>query len=115
MPVPFVAPRPTIVAPAPAPPPAPAAPSRPHYKDGTYFGWGYSRHGDILVQVEIDDGRIASATISECKTRYSCSVIDKLPPEVAEKQSADVDYVSGATESADAFSQGVSEALSQAK
>ena len=115
MPAPFIAPTP-IKAPPPPPPPAPAAPpARPHYKDGTYFGWGYSHHGDILAQVVIEDGRITSATISECKTRYSCSVIDKLPPQVAERQSADVDFVSGATESADAFSEGVTEALKQAK
>src|SRR6185369_14702530 len=27
--------------------PAPPAPPKRQYKDGTYFGWGTSRHGDI--------------------------------------------------------------------
>ena len=92
-----------------------APPAPPRCKDGTYFGWGYSRHGDILSRVEIEDGRIVLVTVSECKTRYSCSDIDQLPPQVVERQRADVDTVSGATESSAAFSQGVYEALKQAR
>ena len=85
------------------------------WKDGTYTGWGYSRHGNIEAQVIIESGRITSATISQCRTRYSCSVIDRLPPEVVDRQSPDVDYVSGATQSADAFYGAVVEALAKAK
>jgi uncharacterized protein with FMN-binding domain len=94
-----------------APEPAPAA----EWKDGTYLGWGTSRHGNIQAEVVIERGRIASATIAQCRTRYSCSVIDKLPPEVAQRQSPDVDYVSGATQSANAFYFAVVDALSRAK
>jgi uncharacterized protein with FMN-binding domain len=97
-------------------PAAPApAPAKPAWKDGTYTGWGYSRHGNIEAAVVIENGRIASAIVSQCRTRYSCSVIDKLPPQVAQRQSPDVDYVSGATQSADAFYGAVVEALSKAK
>jgi len=85
------------------------------WKDGTYTGWGYSRHGDIEAAVVIAGGRIASATISQCRTRYSCSVIDQLPPQVAQRQSPYVDYVSGATQSADAFYGAVVAALNKAK
>src|ERR1041384_316477 len=92
----------------------PSAPA-PAWKDGAYTGWGYSRHGNIEAAVVIEGGRIASATISQCRTRYSCSVIDKLIPQVAQRQSPDVDYVSGATQSADAFYGAVVEALSKAK
>jgi uncharacterized protein with FMN-binding domain len=91
-----------------------AAPT-PLWKDGTYTGWGYSRHGDIEAEVVIGGGRILSATISQCRTRYSCSVIEKLPPQVALRQSPDVDYVSGATQSADAFYGAVVAALGKAK
>ena len=84
-------------------------------KDGTFLGWGYSAHGDIQASVEIQNGRIVSAVIAQCNTRYSCDVIDKLPPQVAARQSADVDYVSGATESANAFYDAVVDALSKAK
>jgi uncharacterized protein with FMN-binding domain len=108
----------TAVATPAALPAAPAlapAPAKPAWKDGTYTGWGYSRHGNIEAAVVIENGRIASATISQCRTRYSCSVIEKLPPQVAQRQSPDVDYVSGATQSADAFYGAVVEALSKAK
>jgi uncharacterized protein with FMN-binding domain len=118
---PAVAPPPAIERPADPPPPvklaeaAPAPPPAAHWKDGTYTGWGYSRHGNIEAQVVIENGRIAAATISQCRTRYSCSVIDRLPPEVAQRQSPEVDWVSGATQSADAFYGAVVEALGKAK
>jgi uncharacterized protein with FMN-binding domain len=97
--------------------PVPVLPDRPksQYKDGIYLGWGTSRHGDIQAQVVIENGRIASATIAQCLTRYSCSVIAKLPPQVAERQSPETDYVSGATQSTNAFYYAVVEALSKAK
>jgi uncharacterized protein with FMN-binding domain len=111
-PPPPVAPAPEVaVEPAPAVP----TPAAPTWKDGTYTGWGYSRHGNIEATVVIEAGRIASAIISQCRTRYRCDVIDRLPPEVAQRQSPDVDVVSGATQSADAFYGAVVEALGKAK
>jgi len=95
--------------------PAPPAPPAPTWKDGTYYGWGSSRHGDIQAAVVIEAGRIASATIAQCLTRYSCSVISRLPPQVAERQSPETDYVSGATQSTDAFYYAVVDALRKAK
>jgi uncharacterized protein with FMN-binding domain len=112
--VPVPAPAPVPVA-APVPPPPPPATAAPVYKDGTYYGWGSSRHGDIQAAVVIQGGRIESATIAECRTRYSCSVIAALPPEVPQRQSPEVDYVSGATQSANAFYYAVVEALGKAK
>jgi uncharacterized protein with FMN-binding domain len=98
-----------------APPPTATVPAKPVYKDGTYLGWGTSRHGDIQAAVVIQDGRIASATIAQCLTRYSCSVIANLPPQVSQRQSPETDYVSGATQSTNAFYYAVVEALSKAK
>ena len=63
----------------------------------------------------IEGGRIASATIAQCNTRYSCSVIDEIIPQPVKRQSPDVDNVSGATQSADAFYYAVVEALAKAK
>ncbi len=100
-------------APQPAPPAAPQA--APKWKDGTYTGWGTSRHGDIQAAVVIESGRITSATIAQCLTRYSCNVIAMLPPEVVQRQSSEVDYVSGATQSTNAFYYAVVEALGKAK
>lgn len=114
------------------PPTAPAAPATnsappaadtvahptehaPQWRDGAYSGWGTSRHGDIQAAVEIKDGRITSAFITQCLTRYSCSWISALPPQVVGRQSADVDYVSGATQSTNAFYYAILEALNKAK
>lgn len=107
----------TVTAPK-ADPPVSVAPPPPvaaKWKDGTYYGWGTSRHGNIQAEVVIENGRIASAAIAQCRTRYSCSVIDRLPPQVAQRQSPEVDYVSGATQSTNAFYYGVVEALAQAQ
>ena len=93
---------------------APAAPAG-RWKDGTYTGWGFSPHGNIEAAVIVAGGRIASAVISQCRTRYSWAVIDMLPPQVARRQSPDVDYVSGATQSADAFYEAVVAALNKAR
>jgi uncharacterized protein with FMN-binding domain len=100
---------------APAEAVAPAAEPQPLYRDGTYYGWGYSRHGNIQASVVIQDGRIVAANIAQCLTRYSCSWISHLPGQVVTRQSADVDYISGATQSANAFYGAVVEALSKAK
>lgn len=88
--------------------------SRP-YKDGTYSGWGTSRHGDIEASVLIKDGRIAAAIVSQCLTQYSCSWISELPGQVVARQSPEVDFVSGATQSTNAFYYAVVEALKKAK
>ncbi len=95
----------------------PSAPQgeRGQYKDGTYFGWGTSRHGDIQASVEIRDGHIFAARIAQCLTRYSCSWIWHLQAQVALRQSPEVDYVSGATQSANAFYYAVVEALKLAR
>ncbi len=103
--------------------PKPAEPAGPRYKDGTYRGIGSCPHGDIEASVVIQDGKIVSALISQCLTRYSCAWIapkvpggglPDLPSQVVERQSPKVDYVSGATESSYAFSDAVAEALSKA-
>ena len=102
--------------PAAPPPAAPAATKGAvSYKDGVYLGRGTSRHGDIEAMVEISGGRITNTVISQCLTRYSCSWIAILVPQVVARQSAEVDYVSGATVSSDAFYYAVMQALAQAK
>ncbi len=92
----------------------PAAPAKPRYKDGTFTGWGTSRHGDIQAQVVIADGRITSATIAQCMTRWPCSWIEALPGQVVARQSPETDYVSGATQSTNAFYYAVVQALGKA-
>jgi uncharacterized protein with FMN-binding domain len=84
-------------------------------KDGVYYGWGTSRHGDIQASVEVRNGKIVGAYIAQCLTQYSCSWVSALPPEVVQRQSAEVDYVSGATQSSNAFYYAVIDALKKAK
>jgi uncharacterized protein with FMN-binding domain len=92
-----------------------AAPPAPKWKDGTYSGWGTCRHGDIEATVTVAAGKITSARVSQCYTRYSCSWIDPIVPQVVARQSPETDYVSGATQSTYAFYYAVIEALSKAK
>ena len=63
----------------------------------------------------IRDGRIVEAGIASCETRYPCDVIDKIIPQPVARQSPDVDAVSRATESADAYYFGLVEALKDAQ
>lgn len=111
-PVPTSPPQPTDTT---SPPAADSVARQPLLKDGEYYGWGTSRHGDIQAGIEIKGGRITAAWVSQCLTRYSCSWIAALPGQVVARQSPEVDYVSGATQSTNAFYYAVVEALSRAK
>jgi uncharacterized protein with FMN-binding domain len=92
----------------------PASSSAPKWRDGTYTGLGDSPHGDIEARVVIKDGRIVEAAIATCDTRYPCSVIDPLIHQPVERQSPDVDYMSHATESSDAYYNALVAALDSA-
>ncbi|MEO8100809.1 MAG: hypothetical protein ABI811_24140 [Acidobacteriota bacterium] len=108
---------PVAAAPVPVAEPKPvvAAAPAPKWRDGTYTGWGTSRHGNIEAAVTIQNGKIAASRISQCLTRYSCDVIDFIIPQPVVRQSPDVDYVSRATQSADAYYYAVVEALGKAE
>jgi len=111
-------PAPAAAAPQPstlAPQPSDTTAERKGWKDGSYTGWGGSRHGDIQATVEIKDGKIAATWISICATQYSCSWLDALPGQVIARQSPEVDFVSGATQSTNAFYYAVVQALRKAK
>src|SRR5208283_1258907 len=70
-----VAPAPADTQPAAAPAAAPAADSAAlaadkkeeanELRDGVFYGWGTSRHGDIQAAVEIKSGRIVGAYVSQ--------------------------------------------------
>jgi uncharacterized protein with FMN-binding domain len=81
--------------------------------DGTFVGLGRSRRGNVEVTLTIQGGKIVMADISHCMTQYPQSVIDGLPSQVVERQSADVDLVSSATYSSRAFQDAVRQALTQ--
>jgi uncharacterized protein with FMN-binding domain len=62
----------------------------------------------------IKGGKISSAAISRCGTRYSCSVINALVSEVVTRQAVPVDHISRATDSSNAYKQAVTNALANA-
>ena len=83
--------------------------------DGTYTGVGTSRHGSIEATVVVQGGKIVSAEVSTCGTRYPCSRISALPARVLAAQSTSVNYVSGATDSSVAYLTAVKAALQKAQ
>ena len=85
------------------------------WRDGTYTGWGTSYHGDIEARVIIENGRIVGSGIVTCATRYPCDVIETILFQPVWTQSPEVDRVSRATESADAYYYALVEALKKAK
>jgi uncharacterized protein with FMN-binding domain len=91
---------------------APAKTSK--YKDGTYTGRGSNRIGSVQVAVTVQNDKIVSVKITDCTTHYPQAYIDGLPDQVLGRQSAVVDYVSGATKSTDDFRIAVQQALAQA-
>ncbi|MBL8981068.1 MAG: FMN-binding protein, partial [Gemmatimonadetes bacterium] len=84
-------------------------------RDGAFHGYGSSRHGDIEVRIEIVGQKVVYAEISRCMTRWPCSIVERLPAQVIERQTADVDIISGATASSDAFYMAVLDALSTSR
>ncbi|MBI5949566.1 MAG: hypothetical protein HY875_15610 [Chloroflexi bacterium] len=104
---------------APTPTAAPASASAgtqaATYRDGTYVGAGNSRHGGIQATVVVSGGKITSAAITSCGTRYPCSKIASLPSQTIAQQGVPTNHVSGSTDSSNAYKQAVANALSQAK
>jgi uncharacterized protein with FMN-binding domain len=100
-------------APQPTAPPAPQQ-AAGAFKDGTFTGQGSSRRGDVWVSVQVQSGRIANVTITRSTLQYPLRDIAGLPSQVVQRQSAQVDIVSRATYSSQAFKQAVSQSLSKA-
>ena len=85
------------------------------YKDGTYYGTGKGFAGTMKVKVDISGGKIASISIVSTKdgdsyVKSASSLLDT----IVEKQSTNVDTVSGATFSSRGIIFAVRSALSQA-
>lgn len=85
------------------------------YKDGTYYGTGKGFAGTMKVKVDISGGKIASISIVSTKdgdsyVKNASSLLDT----IVEKQSTNVDTVSGATFSSRGIIAAVRSALSQA-
>ena len=104
--------------------PAPTATPQPQgqYKDGSYTGSvADAFYGPLQVQVTVSGGKISNVQFLQAPNDRSESIeINQqaeptLSQEVIQQQSAQVDVVSGATQTSQAFVQSLQAALSQAK
>ncbi len=84
------------------------------YNDGTYDGIGQGKGPDLKVAVIVKDDKITNVEIvsnNETKGKEALAVI---PSEIIEKQSTEVDAVSGATMTSKGIMMAVNDALNQA-
>ena len=100
----------------------PTSPMMGKYKDGTYTGIvADAFYGNVQVQAVIQNGKIATVTFLQYPNDRRTSVMINgqamplLTQEAIQAQSAQVDGVSGATQTSRAFIESLTSALNQAK
>lgn len=105
-----------------APPAKPAPTAVPEfedsqYKDGTYYGTGTGFGGQVKVKVVISEGKITEITVENAPGEDGSYLAKAktMIPNMIEKQSPNVDTVSGATYTSNGIISAVQNALSQAK
>lgn len=110
----------TTPAPVSVPPPAPKPTGQ--YKDGTYTGSvADAYYGNVQVQAIVQSGKLADVKFLDYPQTHQTSVyinsqaMPYLKQEAIQAQSANVNIVSGATFTSQAFIQSLASALSQAK
>lgn len=85
------------------------------YKDGTYEGTGSGFGGKVTLRVTIQNGKITSVDeVSQSETSEYWKDAKTLFSTIVEKQTAEVDTISGATKSCDAIKEAVRQALNSA-
>ncbi len=111
-------------APTPVPQPAqtPAQNSGSPYKDGTYTGVPADAfYGNIQVQATVSNGKLTNIRFLQWPNDRSRSIrinqqaLPWLTQEAVQAQSANVDMISGATDTSDAFSKSLQSAVSEAR
>lgn len=102
--------------------PTPMMQTRGSYKDGNYTGTVEDAYyGYIQVQVSINNGRISDVSFLQYPNDNGTSLyinsqaMPILKSEAIQAQSAQVDIVSGASDTSMAFQQSLASALAQAK
>jgi uncharacterized protein with FMN-binding domain len=96
-------------------------PSGEKYRDGTYTGseadaqWGFVQIKAVVSQGKITDVQFLEYPADRSRSRYINNIADpELTNEAIAAQSAQVDIITGATDSSEAFMQSLADALSQA-
>ena len=86
------------------------------YNDGTYEGEATGME-PLKVSVEVKDGKIANVEITEQNETegFAEPALEQIPAAIVEKNSTDVDAVSGATITSNAIKEAVNKALEGAK
>lgn len=95
-----------------------AAPAvKGNFKDGVYEGTGKGNNGDIKVEVTVKDGSITSVVLKEHgETEGIFEAAEKnVTADIIKNQTAQVDAVSGATNTSKGIMEAVENALSSAK
>ena len=87
------------------------------FKAGTYTGKGAGHNGDVVVEVTVSDSAITKVEIKEHQETdgISDNAIANLPGAIVEANSADVDTISGCTDTSNAIIEAIKAALDQAK
>ncbi len=88
-----------------------------NYKDGVYTGTGKGNNGDITVEVTVEGGNIVSVALTEHgETEGIYEAAEKNVVEsIIKTQSAEVDAVSGATNTSKGIMEAVKAALAEAE
>jgi len=86
------------------------------WAEGTYQGRAPGVHGDVLLTVTVEKGRIAKITIDKQEEAAGVSdlAFTRVPEEIIKSQSTKVDAVSGASGTSNAIMAAVEDALSKA-
>lgn len=86
-------------------------------KDGSYVSAGRGMQGDIQVELRVRDGYIDRVDVAEHNENVGVAedAFDRLEEDVLQKQSADVDTISGATEASYGFMEAVRNCIRQAE
>lgn len=107
---------------APVPTPTPAPKPKGQYNDGTYTGGvADAYYGTVQVEAVVQGGKLTDVKFLQYPNTHSTSVfinqqaMPYLTQEAVAAQSANVNIVSGATFTSQAFQQSLASALSQAK
>lgn len=88
-----------------------------NFKDGVYEGTGKGNNGDIKVEVTVEGGSITSVVLKEHgETEGIFEAAEKnVVADIIKNQTAEVDAVSGATNTSNGIMEAVENALSSAK